>query len=58
MTDDEKREMEIRGDMREFAAKQRRQERAVMILSAAVLCIAILVFILLIRDTGGSVQNA
>lgn len=57
MTEDEKRELEIRGDMAEFAAKQRRQERAVMILSAAVAVIAIIVFVILMRDAG-SAQNA
>lgn len=58
MTDDEKRELEIRGDMAEFAAKQRRQEKAVMFLSAVVAVIAVIIFVLLMRDSEGSAQNA
>lgn len=58
MTNDEKRDLEIRGDMAEFAARQRSQERAVMLLSVFVLAIAFIVLILVIKTAGGSAENA
>lgn len=50
MTEDYKNEMEFRGSMREISARQKRQERAIRIISAAFVVMAIALIVLLFSE--------
>lgn len=58
MTNDEKRDMDIRADMAEFAARQRRQEKIITFLSVIILIMSLVVLFSFIRGDGTEAPNA
>lgn len=50
MTNDEKRDMDFRADMAEFAARQRRQEKIIAFLCAIVLIMSLVVLFAMLRS--------
>lgn len=50
MTNDEKRDLDFRADMAEFAARQRRQEKIIAFLCAIVLIMSLVVLFAMLRS--------
>jgi hypothetical protein len=58
MTNDEKRDYELRGDMAELVSRQRRQEKIIAFMAAIILILSLVVFFSLIRSNENVAPSA